>query len=116
MIIYGAAVTAFGFSRVLWLGVLFLPLSGAADLVSAAYRTTILQVAAPDNLRGRLQGVFIVVVSGGPRLGDFIAGSTAFLTPTIKLAGGGIACIVGVMAFSAWQRGFVAYDAEHPVS
>ena len=96
---------------------LFLALSGAADLVSAAYRTTILQVAAPDNLRGRLQGVFIVVVSGGPRLGDFTAGSTAaLLTPTIALAGDGIACIVGGLAFSAWQRGFVAYDAEHPVS
>ena len=115
VITYGAAVAAFGFSRALWLGVLFLAMSGAADMVSAAYRQTILQAAAPDNLRGRLQGVFIVVVAGGPRLGDFVAGSTAaLLTPTIALAGGGIACIVAVMAFSAWQHGFLRYDAKHP--
>jgi hypothetical protein len=116
VITYGAAVAAFGLSRTLWLGVLFLALSGAADMVSAAYRTTILQVAAPDHLRGRLQGVFIVVVAGGPRLGDFVAGSTAaLLTPTIALAGGGIACIAGVLVCSAWQRRFLRYDAEHPL-
>ncbi len=66
VIVYGGAVAAFGFARALWLGVLFLAISGAADMVSAAYRSTILQVAAPDNLRGRLQGVFTVVVAGGP--------------------------------------------------
>lgn len=116
VITYGAAVTAFGFARALWLGVLFLALSGAADMVSSAYRSTILQVAAPDHLRGRLQGVFIVVVAGGPRLGDFVAGSTAaLLTPTIALAGGGVACMVGVLLFSAWQRRFLAYDAKNPL-
>ena len=66
-----------GLTDVLWIGVVFLALSGAADMVSAAYRSTILQVAAPDELRGRLQGVFIVVVAGGPRAGDFLAGSVA---------------------------------------
>lgn len=44
-------------------------------MISSAYRNTILLVAAPDELRGRLQGVFIVVVAGGPRAGDFVAGS-----------------------------------------
>ncbi len=53
---YGGAVACFGFARMLWLGVLFLAVSGAADMVSAAYRSTILQVAAPDNLRGRSPG------------------------------------------------------------
>lgn len=113
---YGAAVAAFGLSRALWLGVVFLAMSGAADMVSSAYRSTILQVATPDHLRGRLQGVFTVVVAGGPRLGDFVAGSTAaLLTPTIALAGGGVACMVGVLVLTAWRRGFVAYDGEHPV-
>ena len=74
---YGAAVGAVGLTDLLWWGVLFLALTGAADMVSAAYRSTILQVAAPDHLRGRLQGVFIVVVAGGPRAGDFLAGSVA---------------------------------------
>ncbi len=117
VIVYGGAVAAFGFARVLWLGVLFLALSGAADMVSSAYRSTILQVAAPDNLRGRLQGVFTVVVAGGPRMGDFVAGSTAALTtPTIALAAGGLACVLGVLIASSRERAFMAYDARHPVA
>jgi hypothetical protein len=113
---YGAAVAAFGFARALWIGVLFLAMSGAADMISAAYRSTILQTAAPDNLRGRLQGVFTVVVAGGPRMGDFVAGSTAALfTPTIALAAGGLACVVGVMLASAREPGFLRYDRDHPV-
>ena len=116
VILYGASVAAFGFTQTLWVGVLFLAMSGAADMVSAAYRSTILQVAAPDNLRGRLQGVFTVVVAGGPRMGDFVAGSTAALTtPTIALAAGGLACILGVMIAMARERSFASYDALHPV-
>jgi MFS family permease len=113
---YGAAVAAFGFARALWLGVLFLAMSGAADMVSAAYRSTILQTAAPDNLRGRLQGVFTVVVAGGPRMGDFVSGSTAAIfTPTIALAAGGLACMTAVLLASAHERGFLVYDARDPV-
>jgi MFS family permease len=116
VIVYGASVAAFGFTRMLWMGVLFLAMSGAADMVSAAYRSTILQVAAPDNLRGRLQGVFTVVVAGGPRMGDFVAGSTAALTtPTIALAAGGMACIVAVLIAMSRERSFAHYDSHHPV-
>lgn len=113
--VYGAAVLAFGFARALWVGVALLAMSGAADMISSAYRSTILQVAAPDNLRGRLQGVFTVVVAGGPRMGDFVAGSTAALTtPTIALAAGGAACMVGVALASARERQFLSYDGRHP--
>jgi MFS family permease len=116
VVIYGGAVAAFGFARALWLGVIFLAISGAADMVSAAYRSTILQTAAPDNLRGRLQGVFTVVVAGGPRMGDFLAGSTAALfTPTIALAAGGVACMLGVVIASSIERPFLRYDALNPV-
>ncbi|MCB1273854.1 MAG: MFS transporter, partial [Leucobacter sp.] len=51
--------------------------AGAADNVSAVFRTTILQAAAPDDVRGRMQGLFYVVVAGGPRVGDLIAGGLA---------------------------------------
>ena len=112
---YGAAVGGVGLSSALWLGVLFLAMSGAADMVSAAYRSTILQVAAPDHLRGRLQGVFIVVVAGGPRAGDFVAGSVASVVgERLALVLGGTACIVGVLTAVAAQRGFLRYDALHP--
>lgn len=113
---YGAAIAVFGFTRALWLGVLLLAMSGAADMVSAVFRGTILQDATPDALRGRLQGVFIVVVAGGPRLGEFTAGSVASVsTPTFAVVAGGCACMAGVAVLAARYRGFAAYDARHPV-
>ena len=99
----------------LWLGAACLACAGAADSVSSVFRNTILQSATPDHLRGRLQGVFIVVVAGGPRLGDLVAGTgaTAYGEALAAIAGG-IACVVAVGALSAWQRGFLRYDARHP--
>jgi hypothetical protein len=100
-------------SRTIWLGVALLALSGAADMVSSAYRNTVLQSAAPDAMRGRLQGVFIVVVAGGPRLGDFVAGTAASLTtPTIALLGGATVCIVGLLLLLARNRPFRVYDSR----
>src|SRR5262249_16974047 len=58
--IWGLAVAAFGLMHTLWLAVLFLAIGGAADLVSAVFRSTMLQVVATDEMRGRMQGVFIV--------------------------------------------------------
>lgn len=117
---YGAAVAAAGFAAIglpglLWLGVSCLAASGAADMVSAAYRSTMLQTAAPDEMRGRLQGVFTVVVAGGPRLGEFVAGSLATLTSEqwAMVIGGGL-CILGVGVSIALQRRFLRYDALHP--
>jgi hypothetical protein len=113
--VYGAAVGGVALTDVLWVGVAFLAVSGMADMVSAAYRSTILQVAAPDQLRGRLQGVFIVVVAGGPRAGDFLAGSVASgVGERPALLFGGLACVVGVLTAGALSRRFRAYDARHP--
>jgi MFS family permease len=87
---WGVAVGFAGLAPSLWLMVLLLAVGGAADLVSAVYRQSILQTYAPDRLRGRLQGVFTVVVAGGPRLGDLRAGATAgFTGATASWAGGG---------------------------
>nr|WP_246314580.1 MFS transporter [Kineococcus aurantiacus] len=122
--VYGASVAAFGLVLVLapdgdawklWLCVGLLAVSGAADAVSAVFRGTILQVATPDALRGRLQGVFIVVVAGGPRLGDLVLGSAAGgVGEGLAALGGGLACVAAVLALAAWQRGFLRYDARHP--
>ena len=110
-----AGVGVIGWPGALWLAVAFLAGSGAADMVSAAYRTTMLQSAAPDELRGRLQGVFTVVVAGGPRLGDFLIGSLAELTSEeLAMVIGGSACIVGVLVSVALQRRFLTYDARDP--
>ena len=100
---WGVAIGLSGFAHSLWLMVLLLAVGGAADLVSAVYRQSILQTFAPDRLRGRLQGVFIVVVAGGPRLGDLRSGGTAALAGTTwSWAGGGFAAagLALVLAFS----------------
>ncbi len=92
-----------------------LAVSGAADAVSSIFRGTILQVATPDALRGRLQGVFIVVVAGGPRLGDLVLGSAATgIGEGLAALAGGVACVVAVLALASAQRGFLRYDARHP--
>ncbi|MEV6862661.1 MFS transporter [Streptosporangium subroseum] len=97
--IWGLTVAAAGLVGQLWLMVALLAFGGAADLVSSVWRQTILQTHAPDDMRGRMQGVFMVVVAGGPRLGDLRAGGTAaWFGATGAWVGGGIACAVVVIA------------------
>jgi MFS family permease len=91
VVVWGLAVAAAGLAHALWLAVLLLAVGGAADLVSAVYRQTMLQTYAPDELRGRMQGVFTAVVAGGPRLGDLRAGLMAGLGLTADWVGGGLA-------------------------
>jgi MFS family permease len=99
VVVWGLAVAAAGLAPTLWLAVLLLAVGGAADLVSAVYRQTILQTYAPDGFQGRLQGVFIVVVAGGPRLGDLRAGlSAALVGSTVAWVGGGLASAVVAVA------------------
>ncbi|CAM5540620.1 MFS transporter [Streptomyces tanashiensis] len=112
---WGTAIAVFGLTRNLWLGLLMLAVAGYSDTVSMIFRNTMMQVAAPDEMRGRLQGVFIVVVAGGPRLGDFLAGSVADLTsPAVAVTGGGIACVLAIGVLALYGRGFRRYDALDP--
>ncbi|GAA1296710.1 MFS transporter [Streptomyces sanglieri] len=112
---WGTAIAVFGLTRQLWLGLVFLALAGCADTTSMVFRNTMLQAAVPDEMRGRLQGVFIVVVAGGPRLGDFVAGSVADLaSPGLAVTGGGVACVVAVALLGLRWRGFARYDAKDP--
>jgi MFS family permease len=113
--VWGASIALFGFTRLLWLALVLLAIAGAADMVSAIFRNTILQVATPDALRGRLQGVFIVVVTGGPRLGDFEAGSVASgLGTQVSVVSGGLACVAGVAVLAAAYPSFARYDGRDP--
>ncbi|HEY8305440.1 MAG TPA: MFS transporter [Lapillicoccus sp.] len=108
---WGAAVAVSGLVGQLWLVVALLALAGAFDLVSAVYRQTILQTYAPDEMRGRMQGVFIAVVAGGPRLGDVRAGATAAVTnPTFSWVAGGVACMAVVIVAGLMVRPFWRYD------
>jgi len=119
---FGAVLVAAGRAhpdRVLWaalaLGVVTLAAAGAADAVSAVFRQTILQTATPDHMRGRLQGVFVVVVAGGPRLGELLLGAVSGrLGEGGAALAGGIACVVVLWLLVRWQRGFWRYDARDP--
>ncbi|MGH3390480.1 MAG: MFS transporter [Actinomadura sp.] len=112
---WGLAITGFGLARELWLGLLLLGAAGCADTASMIFRNTMMQMAAPDEMRGRLQGIFIVVVTGGPRLGDLASGSIGELTsPAFSVVSGGLACIAGILLLAALSPGFSRYDARHP--
>ncbi|HVT19994.1 MAG TPA: MFS transporter [Jatrophihabitantaceae bacterium] len=116
IVVWGATIALFGLVHVLWIGVVLLAVAGWADMISAIFRSTILQVATPDSLRGRLQGVFTVVVAGGPRIGDLESGTVARLAGTeFSVVSGGIACIVGVLLLAGRFPSFAKYDAKEPV-
>jgi MFS family permease len=129
---YGAAIVAFG--GVLLAGIwsppadefhanigliaaacLALAASGAADNISSIYRNTMMQASVPDAMRGRLQGVFIVVVAGGPRIGALYAGALATVTALWfpPLLGGFL--VIGLVAVLVRSTPrFRSYDAENP--
>lgn len=112
--VWGFGIAAFGFSgRNLSAALAFLALAGAADVISAVFRGTILQLSVPDHLRGRLSAVHILVVTGGPRLGDFEAGVVGeAINPTFSVVSGGVACIIGVILLALFVPEFRRYEAK----
>ena len=117
--LWGCAIAAFGLSGDLILvAVLCLAVAGGADVVSAVFRSTILQDTVPDDLRGRLSGINIAVVAGGPRIGDVEAGFVAAVfSPTVSVVSGGVLCVVGVGVLAVLRPEFARYrrgDAPSP--
>ena len=120
--VWGVAMIGFGVATgfaggtagtMLWIALLCLAIGGAADMVSSAFRNTILQEAASDDVRGRLQGVFTVVVAGGPRVADAVHGAAAAAVgTTIAAAGGGGLVLVGLAIAAVCAPVFVRYRVE----
>lgn len=111
--VWGLGVALFGLSQSLWLAVLLLAVAGVGDLVSAVFRSTILQTAATDEMRGRMQGLFIVVVVGGPRLADLWHGpAAATLGPGPAAAVGGVAVVVAAIVVVVLFPAFWRYRAS----
>ena len=116
VVVWGLAIAGFGLvgDRVV-LALLLLALAGGADVVSAVFRSTILQASVPDGLRGRLSGIHISVVAGGPRLGDFEAGLVASaVSPTFSVVSGGLLCVVGALGLAAAMPAFARYRSGQP--
>jgi MFS family permease len=110
--VWGLAIAAFGLVSWLPAGLALLALAGAADVVSAVFRGTILQLETPDRLGGRLFSIQIAVVTGGPRLGDAEAGAVAALAGVrASVVSGGLACVVGAVLLGRLMPGFTNYEA-----
>jgi MFS family permease len=125
VVVWGLAMVGFGLAALaapyapgmLAVAVLMLAIGGAADMASAAFRTSMLQSAATDEMRGRLQGIFIVVVAGGPRVADVVHGAAAAVTgAAVAAAGGGVLVVVFTVLAALAVPAFVRYRVTRPVA
>ncbi len=117
IMVWGVAMIGFGVSSGIWVAVGFLAVGGWADMVSAVYRTTVLQLSATDEMRGRMQGVFLIVVAGGPRVADLLHGLVAEATSTrIAVVGGGVGVVLSVLVVTLARPALVRYRAEDAVT
>ncbi len=100
--IYGAATIVFGFSTLYWLSLAAMAVIGAADMVSVYIRVTLLQIATPDDMRGRVSAVNSVFTGASNEIGEFRAGLMAALIGTVPaVVFGGIGSIV--VAAVCWK-------------
>jgi hypothetical protein len=102
--VFGAAIIVFGLSRELWLSLAALAVLGAADVVSVVVRLTLVQLATPDDMRGRVSAVNFLFIGASNQLGDLKAGASAALIGVVPavIAGG-----IGTIAVAlAWSRLF----------
>ncbi|CAN5629413.1 MFS transporter [soil metagenome] len=107
VVAWGAAIAAFGLVAWLPAALVLMAVAGWADVISAVFRTTIIQAATPDHLQGRLSSLQTAVVTGGPRLGDMEAGSVAAAFGNqFSVVSGGLACIAGALAVAWLIPGF----------
>jgi predicted MFS family arabinose efflux permease len=115
VLVWGLAIAGFGIAHWLPLALLLLAVAGWADVLSAVFRNTIIQFAGPDGMRGRLMGVQMAVVAGGPRLGDLEAGAvaTAF-GDTASVVSGGLACVAGAFLVAWALPGFTRLRSGLP--
>jgi MFS family permease len=109
--VWGFAIAAAGFMPSLWPAAALLAIAGAADSISAVCRSIINQTVTPEQLRGRMSAIFMLVVTSGPRLGDLEAGLVASVTTaSIAVVSGGFACVLGVAVIAAMFPALARYD------
>ena len=111
--LWGAALVGFGYATALWLALLMLALAGAADFLSALWRSAVVLIATPDAMRGRVTGIEFTQVAAAPTLGNLEAGVVASLTSLrLSIVSGGIACVAGCIAIAMAIPQLVRYDAK----
>lgn len=103
-IVFGLATIVFGFSQSLWITAAALAIANGADQISVYVRSSLIQLATPDAMRGRVAAVSFVFISASNEFGDFEAGVMArIFGPVLAVTGGGVAA---VLASAWWMRLF----------
>ena len=100
---FGLCVIAFGLSHNFWLSAAILLFYGACDGVSVVVRSTILQLATPDEMRGRVSSINGIFISSSNELGAFYAGTMARLLGLVPAVVIGGCAVLGVACVTAWK-------------
>jgi len=100
---FGLCVIGFGLSQHFWLSAAVLLFYGACDGVSVVVRSTILQLATPDEMRGRVSSINGIFISSSNELGAFYAGSMARLLGLVPAVVVGGCAVLGVAGVTAWK-------------
>jgi len=101
LLVFAGSIILFALSRNYWLSVIALFIYGASDMISVNIRMSLVQIATPDNLRGRVSALNGIFIATSNEMGDVRAGSAAaFLGPVAT------ALIGGVMAFGVVVGGY----------
>lgn len=109
--LWGLAMACFGLVHAVAVGLVCLAVAGATDVVSTVLRNAILQRAITEEFRGRISAIQMIVVTGGPRLGDVESGVVASLTSTeFSIVSGGVACVLGALSMVRWRPSFWRRD------
>ena len=102
--VFGVATVVFGLSTNLWLSVLALAVTGAADNVSVVIRITLMQMETPDDMRGRTAAVNSIFIGASNQLGEFESGAVASLWgPVFSVVSGGVGTLLVALT---WMRLF----------
>ena len=106
VIVFGLATVVFALSHLIWLSVLALAIMGAADMVSVVIRISLVQLATPDEMRGRVGAVNYLFINASNQLGQFESGITAALLGAMPAAVlGGIGTVTVALL---WMKLFPA--------
>ncbi|MDX6552921.1 MAG: hypothetical protein QOH74_1409 [Gaiellales bacterium] len=113
VVAWGLSIAVFGLvpGELFWLALLLLAAAGAADVISAVFRNTIMQEVTPDGMRGRMASLHIAVVTSGPRIGDVEAGVVASATSVgFSVVSGGVICVAGVALLHLLSPALARYE------
>ena len=106
LLVFSTSITVFALSTYLWLSLAALFLYGASDMVSVNVRSTLIQLATPDALRGRVSAVNSLFIASSNDLGDFRAGAVAATIGTVPavLAGAGMAYLITLAGYLSCRK------------